>query len=82
MKTNIAVNISPLFPYLANFPFSSHRPKILLVNQIAGFFKMEYLKRETNNEVYFWYVDKHGSFLHVHTIILGALSQAYSKYAK
>ena len=32
---------------------------MLSANQIAGFFKMQYLKKEVNNEVYFWHVDKH-----------------------
>ena len=40
---------------------------------------MFYLKEEANNEVYFWHADKHGSFLHIDTIILGVLSQAYQK---
>ena len=79
MKTNIVMDISSLFSYLVKFCFSSHGTKILLVNQIAGFFKMFYLKEEANNEVYFWHADKHGSFLHIDTIILGVLSQAYQK---
>ena len=49
MKTNIVIDISPLFSYLAKFFFSSHGTKILLVNQIAGLFKMLYLKKEANN---------------------------------
>ena len=35
----------------------------LLANQIVGFFKMLYLKKEVNDEVYFWHADKHRSFL-------------------
>ena len=50
MKTNIVIDISPLFLCLAKFCFSSHGAKMLLVNQIAGFFK---LKKEANKEVYF-----------------------------
>ena len=50
MKTNIVIDISPLFSCLAKFCFSSHGAKMLLVNQIAGFFK---LKKEANKEVYF-----------------------------
>ena len=42
---------------------------MLLANQIAGFFKMLYLKKEVNDEVYFWHADKHGSFLQVDSII-------------
>ena len=79
MKTNIVIDISPLFSYLGKFCFSSHGAKILFVNQIAGFF---ILKKEANKEVYFWYAYKHASFLHVDTIILGVLSQAYAKYLK
>ena len=52
---------------------------MLLVNQIAGFFK---LKKEANKEVYFWNAYKHTSFLHVDTIILGVLRQVYPKYPK
>ena len=37
--------------------------KMLSANQIAGLCKMEYLKKEVNNEVYFWHVDKDRSFL-------------------
>ena len=32
---------------------------MMLVNQIAGFFKMYYLKSEVNNEVYFWHGDEY-----------------------
>ena len=42
--------------------------KMLSANQIAGFFKMYYLKEEVN-DVYFWYADKHRSLLQVNTII-------------
>ena len=44
---------------------------MLLANQIAGFFKMLYLKKEVNDEVYLWLADKHWSFLQVDTVILG-----------
>ena len=27
-------------------------------NQIAGFFKMQHRKKEVNDEVYFWHVEK------------------------
>ena len=31
---------------------------MLLANQISGFFKMKYRKKEVNDEVYFWHADK------------------------
>ena len=52
---------------------------MLLANQIGGFYKMQYLKKEVNDEVYFWHADKHKSFLHVDTIILYVHSQACPK---
>ena len=33
-----------------------------------------------NDEVYFWYADKHRSLLQVDVIILGVCNQAYPKY--
>ena len=42
---------------------------MLLANQIAGFLKILYLKKEVNDEVYFWHADKHQSFLQVDTKI-------------
>ena len=44
---------------------------MLLANQTAEFFKIQYLKKEVNDEVYFWHPDKHDSFLLVDSIILG-----------
>ena len=49
---------------------------MLLANQIAGLFKMQYLKKEVNNGVYIWYAGKHRSFLQSDTIILSVCSQA------
>ena len=49
MKTNIVIGISPPTPYL----FLELWAKMLLTSQIAGFFKMQYLKKEVNDEVYF-----------------------------
>ena len=40
------------------------------------------LKKEVNDEVYFWHVDEYRSFLQVDTIILGVHSQACSRYPK
>ena len=55
---------------------------MLLSNQTAGFFKMQYLKEEVNDKVYFWHAEKHPTFLQVDLIILDVLSQAYLKYPK
>ena len=55
---------------------------MLLTNQIVGFFKVQYLKKEINDEMYFWHVDKHLSFLQVDNIILGLDNQTCPKYAK
>ena len=55
---------------------------MLLANQTAGFFKMQYLKEEVNDEVYFWHTEKHRTFLQVDLIILGVRSQACLKYLK
>ena len=56
--------------------------KMLSVNQIAGFFKIEYLKKEANYEVYLWHADDHRSLLQVDTIILGVCNQACPKHPK
>ena len=32
--------------------------KMQLANQILGFFKIKYLKKEVNDEVYIWHADK------------------------
>ena len=49
---------------------------MLSANQIAGFFKMSYHKKEVNDEVYFWHADKHQGLLQGDTIILGEGNQA------
>ena len=43
---------------------------MLLANQIAGFFKVQYLKKEVRGQVDFLYVNKHQSFLQGDTIVL------------
>ena len=78
MNCNIVIGVSPPIPYLVLELWT----KMLLTNQTAGFFKMKYLKKEVNDKVYFWYADKHRSFLQVDTIILSVRSQAYPKYPK
>ena len=55
---------------------------MLSANQIAGFFEMQYLKKEVNVELYFWHADKHRSLLQVDTIILDVCNQACPKYPK
>ena len=44
---------------------------MLPANQIAGFFKMQYRKKEVNDEVYFLHADKHRGLLQCDTIIFG-----------
>ena len=53
---------------------------MLSANQIAGFFKMEFLKKEVNDEVYFWHTDNHRSLLQADTITFGVCNQACLKY--
>ena len=43
---------------------------VLLANQIAGFFKVQYLKEKVRDQEYFLYVNYHQSFLHGNTIVL------------
>ena len=44
--------------------------KMLLVNQTAGFFKVQYLKKKVKDQVDFLYVNKHQSFLQGNFIVL------------
>ena len=55
---------------------------MLSANQIAGFFEMQYLQKEVNDEVCFLHRDKHQSPVQVCTIILGVCNQARPKYPK
>ena len=55
---------------------------MLSANQIAGFFKMEFLKKEVNDEVYFWHADNHRSLLQADTITFGVCNQACLRYPK
>ena len=43
---------------------------------------MYYLLKEVNDEVYFWYADKHRSLLQADTTILDVCNQACPKYPK
>ena len=70
---------NPIFAKIQVLELSA---KILSANQIAGFFKMQYLKKEVNDEIYFWDADKHRSLVQVDTIIVGVCSQACPKYPK
>ena len=47
---------------------------MLSTNQSAGSFKMLYIKKEVNDELYFWHTHKHQSALQVDTIILGVIN--------
>ena len=44
--------------------------KMLLANQIAGFFKVQYLKKKVKNQVSFFYVNKRQSFTQRNTVVL------------
>ena len=55
---------------------------MLSANQIAGVFKMYYLEKEGNDEVYFRHTYKHQNLLQVDTIILEVCNQACPKYPK
>ena len=52
---------------------------MLSANQPPSFFKMKYLKKEVNDEVYFWGTDKPRNILQADTIILGVCNQVYPK---
>ena len=56
--------------------------KMLPASQIAGFFKMQYLKKEVNGEVYFWPADKYESLLQANTIMLRVCNQSCPKCPK
>ena len=44
--------------------------QMLLANQIAGFFKVQYIEKEVRGQVEFLYVNKHQSFLQGYAIVL------------
>ena len=67
MKTNVDIFIT--YPISGKILVLELWAKILLANQAAGFFKMQYLKKEVNDEVYFWHADKYQIFLQVDNII-------------
>ena len=56
--------------------------QMLLAYRIAGFFKIHYLKKEVNDEVYLWHADKQWSLLQVESVILSVSNQACPKYPK
>ena len=55
---------------------------MLSANEIAGFFKLQYLKKELNDEIHFWHADKDQYLLQVDTIILRVCNQACPKHSK
>ena len=55
---------------------------MLSAKQVAGFFKMQYLQKQGNDEVYFLHAGKHQIFLQVDTIKFSLCKQAYRMYAK
>ena len=82
MKTNIVIDYFTINPIFSKFISLELWAKILLANQITGFLEMQYLKKEVNDEVYFWHTDKYQSFLQVDTIILYVCNQESPKYPK
>ena len=52
--------------------------KMLSGNQIAGFFKMKYRKKQLKDEIYFGHADKYESLLQVDIIIF----KAYPNHSK
>ena len=56
--------------------------KMLSANTIAGFFKIQYFKKEVNDKLYFWHADKHWSIPQVNTISLAVCNQACPKSPK
>ena len=46
---------------------------MLSANQIAGFFKMQYLKKEVNDEVYFWHAGKRRNLLQADAVNFGCV---------
>ena len=80
MKTNVDIFITN--PISGKILVLELWAEILLANQTAGFFKMQYLKKEVNDEVYFRHADKYQIFLQVHNMIWVMHSQACLKYPK
>ena len=54
----MVIDISLPIPYLKILGLKL-QAKMLPANQIAGFFKMYYLKKEVNGKVYLWLADKY-----------------------
>ena len=61
MKTNIVINISP--PYLTKFWVLSYGPKFWQSFKLQDSLKMQYLKKEVNDEVCFLHADKYANSL-------------------
>ena len=77
----MVIDISLPIPYLKILGLKL-RAKMRSANQIAGFFKMYYLKKEVNGKVYLWLSDKYWSLLQVNTIILAVYNQVCPKYPR
>lgn len=45
--------------------------KILLPNQVAGFFKVYYFKKEGRDQIDFLHVHKHQIFLQINSLVFG-----------
>ena len=54
----MVIDVSLPIPYLKILGLKL-QAKMLPANQIAGFFKMYYLKKEVNGKVYLWLADKY-----------------------
>ena len=57
METNIVTDITS--PISGKILVLELWTKMLLANRIAGFFKIKNLKKEMNDQVYFWHAGKH-----------------------
>ena len=77
---NILKLTEPFFS--GKFTFTQIWAKCSQTSQTAGFFKMKYLKKEVDDEVYSLHTNKHRSLLQVDTIILDECNQVFPKYPK
>ena len=78
MKTNITIDISPLFPYLAKFYFSSYEPKYCWQIKLQDSLKCNISsKKQIMKFIFDMQINNE-----VDTIILGVSSQTYPKYLK
>ena len=59
MKTNIVIDISPLFLYIAKFCFSSYEPKYYWPIKLQGSLKCNISRNKQIMKFIFWHADKH-----------------------